>query len=278
MPPPLYTARSSREAPWNPVAMSAFQFKMTRLRGIGKGHYLSTVAVAIICKTPISGKSKTRLSPPLRPEECAALSACFIRDVARTIEMLAAEGEASGHAIYTPFGSEADLAPLLPDSFSLILQGDGDLGARLQKGAADLLARGHCGAILVNSDSPTLPLSILRDAVRAVRAGDNVTLSPAFDGGYTLIGLSRLHARLFADIPWSTDAVFRLTCERAREIDLPVVEVPGWYDVDDAASFAMLEEELAGRPPAFAAHLSGAPAPATRAFLCARQAAVALRA
>jgi hypothetical protein len=32
---------------------------------------MSTVAVAIICKTPAPGKSKTRLSPPLRPEECA---------------------------------------------------------------------------------------------------------------------------------------------------------------------------------------------------------------
>ena len=51
-------------------------------------------------------------------------------------------------------------------------------------------------------------------------------LSPAFDGGYTLIGLSKLHRRLFADIPWSTDAVYRLTLDRAREIGLPVVKFP----------------------------------------------------
>ena len=68
-----------------------------------------------------------------------------------------------------------------------------------------------------------------------MRRGDNVVLSPAADGGYTLIGLSKPHARLFADIPWSTSEVYRLTLERAREIGLPVVEVPGWYDVDDAS-------------------------------------------
>ena len=229
---------------------------------------MSTVAVAIICKTPISGLSKTRLSPPLRPEECAAISACFIRDLSRTVAALVEDGGVTGYAVYTPHGSEATLRQLLPDSFRLIPQGDGDLGTRLLKGAADLLAADHAGAILVNSDSPTLPGSILRQAVDAVRSGDNVTLSPAVDGGYTLIGLSKPHVRLFEDIPWSTSEVYRLTLDRAREIGLPVINVPAWYDVDDASSFQTLEAELAGCRPAFAAeNILGADARATRQFM-----------
>ncbi|MEP7029618.1 MAG: TIGR04282 family arsenosugar biosynthesis glycosyltransferase [Pseudolabrys sp.] len=234
-----------------------------------------TVAVAIICKTPIAGQSKTRLSPPLKPEECAALSACFIRDLSQTIQSLADDGGVTGYAVYTPQGSEASLRQLLPQHFALTLQGEGDLGERLLRGTADLLAAGHAGAILVNSDSPTLPKAILRQAVDAVRSGDNVTLSPALDGGYTLVGLSKVHARLFANIPWSTPEVYDLTLARARDIGLPVKNVPGWYDVDDAASFQMLEDELAGRPPAFAEPgLVGADAPATRGFL--RERALAL--
>ncbi len=115
-----------------------------------------------------------------------------------------------------------------------------------------------------------MPLPILRAAVDALKQGDNVVLSPAFDGGYTLIGLSKLHRRLFADIPWSTDAVYRLTLDRAREIGLPVMNVPSWYDVDDAASLQMLENELSGRIPAFS-KIAGADAPATRRFLRERQ-------
>ena len=42
----------------------------------------------------------------------------------------------------------------------------GDLGARLFAATGDLLSAGHAGALLVSSDNPTLPLSILRDAVR----------------------------------------------------------------------------------------------------------------
>ena len=241
-----------------------------------RGASLQTVAVAIICKTPMPGQSKTRLSPPLHPEECAALSACFIQDLSQTIGSLEHDGDVSGYAVNTPLGSEHDLRQLVPPGFGLVPQASGDLGARLLRGVVDLLARGHSGAILVNSDSPTLPRAILRDAVDAVRLGDNVTLSPALDGGYTLVGLSHPHARLFADIPWSTDAVYDLTLRRAREIGLPVATVPGWYDVDDASSFRMLEDELTGRPPSFAAAGAlGAAAHATRRFLRQRSSALA---
>lgn len=240
---------------------------------------MRTIAIAIICKTPMAGESKTRLSPPLRLEECAEISRCFIKDVSRTIQALAdTETGVAGCAVYTPVGSEAALRALLPEQFALMPQGEGDLGARLVKATSDLLGAGHAGVILANSDSPTLPQSVLRDAVNAVRRGDNVTLSPALDGGYTLLGLSRPHARVFADIPWSTSAVYEATLDRAREIGLPVEAVPGWYDVDDAAAFRMLEDELAGHRPSFAAsHLVGAGAPATLQFMRKRQKVLAGR-
>lgn len=229
-----------------------------------------TIAVAIMCKTPQPGQSKTRLSPPLQPEECAEISACFISDLAQTIDLLTPDGVV-GCAVYTPKGSEARLRTLMPDGFDLTLQSDGGFGERLLQGMADLLAKGHDGAILINSDSPTLPLPILRDAVAAVRSGDCVVLSPAMDGGYTLIGLSKPHAHVFADIPWSTSAVYDLTLVRAREIGLPVVNVPGWYDVDDATSLEMLEAELGGKRLTFST-IPGAAAPATRAYLERRRA------
>jgi uncharacterized protein len=213
---------------------------------------MSSVAVAIICKTPRPEHSKTRLSPPLRPEECAGISACFIQDLSATIASVAGNDRATGYAVYTPAGTESELRALLPDRFGLVLQGDGDLGARLDKAISDLIAAGHAGAIIINSDSPTLPHAILEAAVEAVLRGDNAVLSPALDGGYTLIGLSKPHPHLFADIPWSTERVYELTLQRAREIDLPVIALDGWYDVDDGASYVMLERELNGIRPSFA--------------------------
>src|ERR1043165_9827524 len=111
---------------------------------------IPTVAVAIMCKTPRPGLSKTRLSPPLRPEECAEISGCFIRDLSRTISHLALEGSSRGYAVYAPVGSERELAQLLPSSFGMLPQCEGDFGARLYRGIVDLLSIGHAGGILVN--------------------------------------------------------------------------------------------------------------------------------
>jgi rSAM/selenodomain-associated transferase 1 len=240
---------------------------------------MQSVAVAIVCKTPITGLCKTRLSPPLRPEECAAVSACFIRDLSTTIDALArTDRDLRCYAVYTPIGSEARLQTLLSVGFRLLPQSHGDLGDRLLSATVDLLNAGHDGAVLVNSDSPTLPLAILRAAVRELRQGDAAVLSPALDGGYTLIGLTHPHARLFADIPWSTPQVFRLTLERAREIDLPVVTVPQWYDIDDEYTLRLLQAELAGERLSFAAPgVRGADAPATRRFLAMLSAHVRMR-
>jgi len=227
-----------------------------------------TVALAILCKAPSAGESKTRLEPLLGPEECAQLSSCFIADLSNTIHALMSDGDVVGYAVYTPKGSEPVLKDLLPPDFEVSLQCQGDFGARLERGIENLIALGHVGAILINSDSPTLPRQILRAAVDAVRSGDTVVLGPAIDGGYTLIGLSRPHPHLFTRIPWSTEVVLESTLERAREIDLPAVVLDAWYDVDDAASYAMLESELAGERPAFAsAALPLEDAPRTRAFV-----------
>src|SRR5687768_7561816 len=115
---------------------------------------VGSVAVGIFCKTPAAGFSKTRLSPPLRPEDCSAISACFIRDLASTIHSLG--GNVTPYAVYTPAGTEPALRALLPPSFRLMLQCDGEFGARLSHAVASLLQANHAGVILVNADSPTL--------------------------------------------------------------------------------------------------------------------------
>ena len=72
-----------------------------------------------------------------------------------------------------------------------------------------------------------------------------MVLGGSDDGGYYLIGVKRLHQRLFEQIDWSTERVFAQTLERAREIGLQAELLPTWYDVDDAATLERLRRELA---------------------------------
>jgi glycosyltransferase A (GT-A) superfamily protein (DUF2064 family) len=126
------------------------------------------------------------------------------------------------------------------------------------------LRQGYGAVCLINSDSPTLPASILIRAIELLATeGDRVVLGAAEDGGYYLIGLKHAHRNLFNEIAWSTSDVLARTRQRAAEIDLPVELLPPWYDVDDGETLSRLCEELL-----FTSSLNGAyPAPHTRAFL-----------
>lgn len=230
------------------------------------------IAVCIVCKTPGIGGGKSRLRPLLGAETVALLSACFIRDVAEALEAIPAALGRRFHAIYSPAGSAAALQPLLPPGWRLVLRAAPTVGEVMHASISALLAEGHTAAILVNADSPTLPSAFVAEAVAALRGpGDRLVLGPASDGGYYLIGLKHPHPRLFEDIAWSTPEVLARTLDRAAEIGLPVTLLPMWYDVDDAASLALLEAEIAGLPPPFAAAgVWGSPARHSRALLATR--------
>ncbi len=206
-------------------------------------------AIGIMAKAPRSGRVKTRLVPPLTHEQASALSGCFVRDVATTIAAAARSGSPPirGVAVYLPRGEEQRFEGLLPSDFLLLTQRGADLGERLFHSAMDLLAAGFHSVCLVNSDSPTLPESLLLEAAVALDApGERVVIGPSIDGGYYLVGLKRAHRRLFEDVSWSSPAVLGQTLERARELSLKVHLLPEWYDVDDAPSLRLLCRELFG--------------------------------
>lgn len=203
--------------------------------------------MAIMAKAPRIGAAKTRLMPALTAEEAAGLSACFIRDAAGNVAAAAQQAAIAGYVAYSPAGTEAEFVPLLAAGTRLLAPRRTGLGASLYDAAEDLLAAGYGSVCLVNSDSPTLPTSILVDAARALAApGARLVLGPAEDGGYYLIGLKQVHARLFDGIAWSTPRVFAQTVERAHEIGMPPIVLPQWYDVDDAGSLQRLYAELLG--------------------------------
>ena len=225
-------------------------------------------AVAIMAKASIAGAVKTRLVPPLTPEEAAELNSSFLADVAANIARAATQVPIQGFAAYHPLGSQRFFADLLPDSFELLAPKAPTIGRSLVHATCDLLAAGYRSVCLVNADSPTLPTGVLVDAVRRLQEpGDRVVLGPAADGGYYLIGLKFFHQRLFEAIDWSTDRVYRQTIMRAEEISLPVAALAEWYDVDDEATLAVLARELLAGPNAVGGYRGGYAAPSTAGFL-----------
>jgi rSAM/selenodomain-associated transferase 1 len=229
------------------------------------------IALGIMCKAPVEGACKTRLCPPLTPAEAAEVSRRFIADVAQVIAGVAPGAGVRGVAVYTPAEDAAAFDGMLPGGFAMLGQRGRDLGERLLHATEDLLQDGCSGVCLINSDSPTLPETLLQRTVDALRQpGDRIVLGPAIDGGYYLIGLKRAHAALFQGVAWSTSQVLAQTLARAAGLRLPVTLLPLWYDVDDLGSLQVLLHELFGNGvPVAVDGLRGSPAERSRRYLTA---------
>lgn len=218
-------------------------------------------ALAVMTKAPRAGKVKTRLIPPLTPEQAAELNICFLRDITASISNATQTTTALGVAVYTPVGTESAYDGILPASFFLMPQRGEAFGERLFFAAEDLFQLGFESVCLINSDSPTVPHTVFVEAAQVLaNPGDRIVLGPSDDGGYYLIGLKKLHCRIFEEIDWSTEKVLQQTIERAAELGLEVHLLPGWFDVDDHATLQRLGMSLlqSDAPPS---------APATKRFL-----------
>jgi len=213
-------------------------------------------AIGVMAKVPRPGFSKTRLCPPLRPEQAAALSAAFLHDTTTKIVQAALSAPISGYAAYAPSGTEEALIPHLAQGLVCVLA-DGSVpaphgvegfGRCLLHAIHQMFAAGHAAACVLSSDTPTLPTETLITAAEALLADNDrrVVLGTCDDGGYYLLGMRLPYARLFADIAWSTSSVAPTTRARAAELGLDVVELPVWYDIDDAAALERLVRESDG--------------------------------
>ncbi|MFM9846638.1 MAG: TIGR04282 family arsenosugar biosynthesis glycosyltransferase [Hyphomicrobiaceae bacterium] len=220
-----------------------------------------------MAKASIAGKTKTRLVPPLTKDEAAMLNTVFLQDAANNILSAAALADISGWMAYAPAGSEPFFRTLLPQNIGLIETEAPTLGECLSHAAATLLGAGHGAVCLINSDSPTLPIGYLFAAATTLAAtGNRIVLGPSTDGGYYLIGMKHQHPGLFANIAWSTDQVFSQTMARAEDLGLSVVQLPTWYDVDDAETLQLLVGEIFDGVP-FRAVDTATPAAATQSYL-----------
>ena len=203
--------------------------------------------IAIMAKASIPGRAKTRLVPALTFEEAAEFNTAFLKDVAANIAAAAGEAPIRCYAAFGPPETAAFFTSTLKSSIGLIDAWHANFGDCLFTAIEQMLTHGHSAAVVLNSDSPTLPTSLLVTMAQLLaRPGDRAVLGPSRDGGYYLLGLQATHRRLFEDVAWSTEHVAAQTLERAAEIGLAVHILPEWYDVDDAQTLQLLRSELDG--------------------------------
>ena len=195
----------------------------------------------VFAKEPTPGRVKTRLCPPLSPEQAAELYACMLDDV------LEATAEASKRLGYEavlaidPPDARSLLARQVPLGFRVVAQRGGGLGERMEHAAACAAAGGSERVVLRGSDSPALRVEDLVAAAAALNEADLVA-APDPDGGYSLLGLGRPSAGLF-DHAMSHSGVLEQTLAAARTRGLRTHLLAPGFDLDIAADLSRLARE-----------------------------------
>ena len=251
-------------------------------------------ALAIFARAPVPGQAKTRLVPLLGREGAAEFQAELIYDAIRKVSRLVS----SGHNV-TPYiflagrgrfaqgsagppalpGIPCPASPRSAATFVIIEQRGPGLGARLERAFRQMLPR-HALAIVIGTDSPLVPLRVLRLALSELRICDAV-LGPCPDGGYYVVGLrdtgvatlsgrlprkaaasSRSHAGrsrrrrltasagVFRRVRWGSASAFRDTLRNLVDCGLSCSILQPFPDVDRPDDLRRLARELARSPKA----------------------------
>ena len=206
------------------------------------------IPVCTFAKPPIPAEVKTRLIPALGAAGAAELAGAMLLDVWGTVELCPGVRPILATTVSGDF-------PVRVSPDDIWLQGDGDLGQRIER----IFNRGLLDApavIAVGADSPALTAAHLWAALDALRTNDLV-VGPSNDGGFYLLALRRTQAGLLSSLPWSSSKTLQALKKRIGECCLSIAELEPLFDVDTPHDLLTLETHLITHPSS---------APVTRAW------------
>lgn len=185
----------------------------------------------LFSRYPQAGSTKKRLIPLLGAEAAARLQKALIEHVTGIISGWRDRGETCVTICYDD-GNDDLFRKWIGDSFHYSAQARGHIGIRMSKAIEAAFQRGSERVCLLGTDIPGIDSTLLSDAFEKLESAD-IVLGPAFDGGYYLIGMNKLHRQLFDDMAWSTASVAQETLRRAASAGLRVARLKQLHDVDE---------------------------------------------
>lgn len=189
----------------------------------------------IFVRNPVLGKVKTRLAASIGNEKALQVYEHLLQHTHSITKDLTV----TKFIYYADRINEKDLW----NGFEKRLQQGKDLGERMQNAFQHLYSRGFSKVSIIGSDCYELSSDIITTAFEKLNEAD-VVIGLVMDGGYYLLGSTKLIPQLFANKAWSTNTVFTDTLKDASLLNLHVHQLPVLNDIDN-------EKDLRNSPLAF---------------------------
>jgi len=187
---------------------------------------LSSTALVIFVRNPIYGQVKTRLAKDIGDERALAIYLQLLEHTLQITRVLSFRK----FIYYADEVSDYDLWSV--PGYTKRKQHGNDLGERMLNSFKELFDQGFNRIIIIGSDCLQLQTENLQEAVTLLESNTAV-IGPASDGGYYLLGLTKLYPDLFVNKPWSTDQVFAKTIDDFNNQGISYALLEELSDIDD---------------------------------------------
>ncbi|BAO76061.1 TIGR04282 family arsenosugar biosynthesis glycosyltransferase [Winogradskyella sp. PG-2] len=197
---------------------------------------MSKNALIIFTRNPELGKCKTRLAKTIGDKNALDVYKYLLQhtaDVSLKIDI-------SRYVFYSETISEKDIWET--KHFNKKLQKGDDLGQRMQNAFEALFRLNYDKVIIIGSDLLDLNESIIENAFNALDHSD-VAIGPAKDGGYYLLGMKKLHPKVFNIKAWGTETVYKQTISKLNHNSVYVLETLNDIDyVEDLKPYKVFQK------------------------------------
>ena len=194
----------------------------------------------IFTRYPQPGKTKTRLIPALGVEGATNLQRQMTEFTLSKVKKFQ-ESAAISFEIRFTGGNLPLMQNWLGTELNYQLQGEGDLGKRMENSFLSAFARGAQEVVIIGIDCPGVNVEVLAEGFEGIQHCD-LLLGPAVDGGYYLIGLKRAIGQLFTNIDWGTAKVLQQTVDIAQRLNLSIAYLQTLADIDRAEDLPIWQE------------------------------------
>jgi hypothetical protein len=183
---------------------------------------MNKALVIIFVKNIEHGKVKTRLAKTIGNEGAFVVYSELVKVTEKATQNLLAD-----KCIYF---SEAVVENLWKNEKKAIQKGH-DLGERMQNAFKKGFEDGYEHVVLIGSDLPDITSNHINKGLKALEQHE-VVFGPAQDGGYYLIGLSKMNNFVFNNKPWSKSHLLKKTLSELTENNITFTTLDTLNDID----------------------------------------------
>jgi rSAM/selenodomain-associated transferase 1 len=176
----------------------------------------------IFVKNIILGRVKTRLAKTIGDEGAFQIYSELVGITERETQQV----NATRHIYF----SDVIIASKWQEDEKFTQEGI-DLGARMKNAFLDGFGQGYQNIIVIGSDLPNISKEVI-DAGFVQLQQNDVVFGPADDGGYYLLGMSKMTASIFEDKPWSQSNLLEVTLQELTKQEKSVALLETLNDID----------------------------------------------